>query len=326
MLHNNRPTGNQHVYHYPKVILSHMLILQHWKTTGYCGYEMMKRCMAIFNEELGELTFAILARSVLGDHCKNNFEHMDRLFRLLPVYRDVKKDVVQDAGRSDSLSWRHKIDVNGDEVKSCVLWLRQTIRQLQNSSYKSYDGSMAGYSNSINGAAHKVNPSNGPVFMSKADLDKYVSNVVDIVRNDMSSNFLYKYRHIWPECVNDELVDFSDEVIVNVPNQQENKVNRELVDDDDGDKLADNDEDDDEDHAEVDDVDDEGDDEQEEEPSEVDDDDLLDHPYQSRGWQAWGRVNQENQMIGKRPRKQVVRYNYVARRKGASWPEPEFKS
>ena len=140
MLHNNRPTGNKSAYNYPKVILSFMLILQHWKQTNYCGYEMMKKCMAIFNEELGELTFSILARSTLGDHCKNNFEHMDRLFKLLPVYRDMKRDVVQDSGRADSLSWRHKIKVDSDEVRSCELFLKQMIRELQNNTYKSYNG------------------------------------------------------------------------------------------------------------------------------------------------------------------------------------------
>ena len=325
MLHNNRPTGNKSAYNYPKVILSFMLILQHWKQTNYCGYEMMKKCMAIFNEELGELTFSILARSTLGDHCKNNFEHMDRLFKLLPVYRDMKRDVVQDSGRADSLSWRHKIKVDSDEVRSCELFLKQMIRELRDSSYKSYDGSKTGYTNSILAAAHKVKPSNPLVYMTKEDLDKYVSHTVDTVRADMNTNFLYRYRHIWPECVNTDLEHLGEEQIVSLINEHEEKVVNEIVDDDNGQKLADDGETDNEEPAEE--EEDEGEEEDDDviEEDQVDEDDMHDNPYETRDWSAWGRVNAQNQMIGKRRRKQVERFQYVGRRKGAQWPDPSLR-
>ena len=80
----------------------------------------------MFNEELGELTFSILARSVLGDHTRYDFDHMDRLFRLLKVYRAVKSDVVADnSNASNSLNWRHKINKVGDEVTSTQLFFKR---------------------------------------------------------------------------------------------------------------------------------------------------------------------------------------------------------
>ena len=107
MLHNCRNAGATRGHPYPKIMLSFMLVLRYWRVSNFCAYQMMKNNMGMFNEELGELTFSILARSVLADHTRDDFDHMDKLFRLLRVYRDVKSDVVADNSNSaNSLNWR----------------------------------------------------------------------------------------------------------------------------------------------------------------------------------------------------------------------------
>ena len=321
MLHDNKNSGTLRGHPYPKVMLSFMLVLQHWRDTDYCGYQMMIKNMAIFNEELGELTFAILARSTMGDHTKDDFEHMDRLFRLLAVYRDVKSDVVADNNASRSLNWRHKIKKDGEEVTNTVLFFKQAIRQMVNGTYTSYDGSSKSYSTALNGSIHKVRPDNPPVYMSKIDVTAYVRKWIDKVREEMSSNYLYPYRHIWPECLADDDQKHNTDIVAELDPIYEEKVEELRVDGDNSAHISPQ-EDDEEDvcsDATKESEDNDGSDASEE--SRIDPDQHRGpHPLHSRTWKAWGRVNEENTVVGKRARTQPTRFQYNGRRRGAKFP------
>lgn len=274
--------------------------------------------MSVFNEELGELTFSILARSTLGDHTKDDFDHMDRLFRLLPVYRDVKSDVVTDNSTSNSLNWRHKINKDGEEVKTTELFFKSAIRQMVNNTYTSYDGKAKSYSNSLLGAQHKVQPINPAVYMAKSTLLEYVERAIGQVKEDMNTHYLYEYKHIWPECVNhadDHKGDL--DIVAELQPAYEEKKQELDVDDDDGVELAAD--------QELD-VDVPSDASKEESDSEQSDGGHIDpdqggpNPYDSRSWKAWGTVNVENTVVGKRNRAPVERFVHSQRRRGAKFP------
>ena len=47
------------------------------------------------------------------------------------------------------------------------------------------------------------------------------------------------------------------------------------------------------------------------------------NPFEQRGWEAWGTVNAQNQMVGKRKKNQVQRFAYSGRRRGGAYPEPD---
>ena len=282
---------------------------------------MMKSNMAMFNEELGELTFAILARSVLADHTRDDFAHMDRLFRLLRVYRDVKGDVVADtSGAANSLNWRHKINKVGEEVVSTELFFKKIIRQMVSGTYLSYDGTAKSYTNATNAATLKVRPTSPLVYMPKDVLDEYLQNLMAVIRVDMNTNFLYAYKHIWPECINHDDEHDDDEQVVQMDhveenhdgefesddqNEQENKQdpkegldakhNEEdvnaVVEDDDGPRL-------DADHAV--------------------------QPLHPKSWGAWGRLNDENVMSGKRKPVAIERFGYGGRRVNGRFPQPNM--
>ena len=319
MLHNCKNSGTRRAHQYPKIMLSFMLVLQHWRETDYCGYRMMLHNMGIYNEELGELTFAILARSVLGDHTRDDFDHMDRLFKLLPVYRDVKSDVVADNRASNSLNWRHKIKKDGEEVKTTELFFKQAIRQMVNNTFTSYDGSAKGYSDALNGAQHRVKPINPAVYMRKVDLQAYIDRTFDLIKDDMKTNFLYPYKHIWPECIDADVEQKGEPAqIAELEVEYEEKQEELKVDDDDGGMPLDDEDEEVEDNSESSKEDDEGDDNEEEN---VDNDQGAHNPYDNRSWKAWGRVNPENTMIGKRQRQAVQRFQYNQRRRqGAQFP------
>ena len=318
MLHDCKNTGTSRGHPYPKIMLSFLLILAHWRDTQYCGYQMMYNNMSVFNEELGELTFAILARSTLGDHTKDDFDHMDKLFRLLAVYRDVKSDVVADTNASNSLNWRHKINKDGEEVRNTELFFKSAILQMVNGTYTSYDGKAKGYSNSFEGAQHKVEPTNPAVYMSKDNLVSYVERALALVKDDMNTNYLKDYRHIWPECINDadDQIGIVD-VLAELAPAFEEKKEELLVDHDDGQQLA---------PSEDDDVDLPSDATEEDSSNEGSDDGRVD-PDQGAAngsrqisWNGWGRITSENNMVGKRNRSQVQRFLYNQRRRGGKFP------
>ena len=64
----------------------------------------MKENMHMYNEELGEISFSVLARCVLGDNHKSDLQHMRSLYKLLPVYRDTKDQLLADTVSSDSIN------------------------------------------------------------------------------------------------------------------------------------------------------------------------------------------------------------------------------
>ena len=282
---------------------------------------MMKSNMAMFNEELGELTFSILARSVLADHTRDDFAHMDRLFRLLRVYRDVKGDVVADtSGSSNSLNWRHKINKVGEEVVTTELFFKRIIRQMISGTYTSYDGTPKCYTNAATAATLKVRSTSPAVYMPKLDFDAYVLNLLAVIKVDMNTNFLFPYKHIWPECINHDDEHDDDEQVVEMNqegeqrdagsdsddlNQEQNKQQPK----DAGDENA-------EDIVVVEEV-------EEEDDPRVDVDHDID-PTDERGWEAWGTINEQNQVVGKRKSNPVKRFLYNERRRAGSFPNPNM--
>ena len=283
---------------------------------------MMKSNMAMFNEELGELTFSILARSVLADHTRDDFAHMDRLFRLLRVYRDVKGDVVADtSGAANSLNWRHKINKVGEEVVTTELFFKKIIRQMVSGTYQSYDGTPKSYTNAATAATLKVRPTSPLVYMQKDALDAYLLNLMTVIRVDMNTNFLYAYKHIWPECINHDEEHDDDDQIVHMNNVDANQ-NEGFESDDQNDEENKQDQN-------------EGVDEKHNEDDinavvEEDDGPQLDadhavRPLHSQSWKAWGRVNDENVMTGKCKSAPVSRFVYDERRVNGHFPDPNMQ-
>lgn len=318
MLHNSKNAGVGRGHPYPKVMIAFMLVLQHWRATKYCGYQMMKTNMGIYNEELGELTFSILARSVLGDHTKDDFEHMCSLFRLLRVYRDVKSDVVDDTSSSNCLNWRHKIKVDGDEVVTTQLFFKSIIRQMVNGTYMSYDGSKKAFTNQQAGVLTKVKPTSPAVYMSKVDLLQYARAQIEALRGDMKTNFLYPYKHIWPECVNVDDEPQPGQVIAEGRALNEEKKIDLVADDDDGQALLEDPTSEVEELGEGKNPEDESDDT---DGSHTDPDDLELNPLDNRSWAAWGTINMENRMVGKR-RRRGVNYDEQKHRGEKKHPDP----
>ena len=293
--------GKSQAHNYPKMQLSYMLLLSYWKSVGHCTYEMFKHCTGIFNEELGEITFSILSRVSIGDHTKDNFEHMNKMYNLIPVFRDLKSEVLRDNNVSTSLSWRHKIDTAGEEVQSAVLFFKKCIRQIENGRFMSYSRRVATYTSAANAALHLTREVVPLVWLEKEPLRCYVQKLYKTIRSDLQGNFMYGHHDLWPEAnigmlnhPNDSPYESSDE---------DSKSGKDNVDGKDSDldsgvPAQSGDESPDPKSPYSSDHFSESNNEQNNPANSA----LLDSPYYNRTWRAWGTVHAENQMIGRRRR------------------------
>jgi hypothetical protein len=234
----------------------------------------------------------------------------------------VKGDVVSDTtGASNSLNWRHKINKVGEEVVTTELFFKRIIRQMVSGTYTSYDGTPKCYTNAATAATLKVRSASPAVYMSKVALDAYVLNLLAVIRVDMNTKFLFPYKHIWPECINHDDDHDDDEQVVHMNQGGENidagfesddqnredkkQILEDAVDENVVDGVV---------EAEIDD----------EDGGDIQVDDDVD-PTDERGWESWGTINHQNQVVGKRKSNPVNRFVYDQRRRATGrYPDPKM--
>jgi hypothetical protein len=280
---------------------------------------MMKSNMGIFNEEGGEMSFAILARYVLGDSVKDNFEHMNKVFSLLPVFRDIKNDVQTDNNIQGSLSWRHQVKLDSDEVEAAGVFFKATIRNIVQRRHTSYDGSAASMKNFACAQNHQVSGTVIPVLMSVTAIQVHVTALLRKVGADMNRFYVFPYSDLFPDAR--PAPDQRNAQWEPIESDPEN-------DDDDQDALVDTDQEDKNDEEEDDDKG-EGDEENEDTQDDVDDDDDDGHKYDTPPRPSpvriedpqWSQVSGSNNVVGPRRRTQTTHFSNSKRR--IEWQDPK---
>ena len=70
-----------------------MLFHEHTDTEVH---KMFKENITIINEESGEASFAALSRLITNSTKKNQLDYMSKMYKLLPLYRQIMQDVQMD--------------------------------------------------------------------------------------------------------------------------------------------------------------------------------------------------------------------------------------
>lgn len=289
MLYNVKVPGRGSPHHYPKIQLSYLLILQYWKTINFCARDMMKDNMAIFNEELGEIGFSILSRAVLGDHTTDEFDHMNKIYSMISMYRDIKNEVFRDNAVPTSLSWRHQINRTGEEVLTVGLHFKRLIRQIKSETFRSYSPHIQHSRNSVTANVHLTTNICQPVWMPYDKLVTYIQDLTKCISTDIHGYFLYSFHDLWPDAKsgidqNDYHIEF-DESVDNEDHQHDNDQNLEAGFDESLDQLD------------------------ALSPIQCFDESEHDESVDlDRSWNAWGTIHNENRVVGPRNRKPVNRY------------------
>jgi hypothetical protein len=198
MLRNVKVQGLTKSHDYPKMQLSEMMMLEYWRSSGHVIWDMMEGNMSMFNEEFGEIFFGILSRCVLGDHIKSSFEHMNDIYKLLPVYRAIRDEIMKDHDNSKhSLNWHHKIPVDSDEVAATALFFKGMIRRIYANTFESYEVNAGSYK--YPAVLKGMNKYNVPVVFNPNVADELAPLFANI-KHTLRGHFLYPFQHSWPEA------------------------------------------------------------------------------------------------------------------------------
>ena len=126
-------------HNYPRRQLAYMLTLAYWIKIQHITTTMIDGNMHMVNEESGEILFSALGNAVLGDNIKSDFDHMNKLYKLIPVYREVLRDIKADVNKNpDSITWHHNISVDSVEVAATSFFFSRSIREILQNTFKSY--------------------------------------------------------------------------------------------------------------------------------------------------------------------------------------------
>ena len=95
---------------YMRSIMMQLLNMMHQKQHNLPSWQMFSKSTAVFNEEVGETSFSILSRLVLGDTTKCSFEHIDLMYGLIHTYRANNADMTGDQRRKTRPNKRYSLD------------------------------------------------------------------------------------------------------------------------------------------------------------------------------------------------------------------------
>ena len=170
--------GYSKSHDYPKKILAYLLTLNYWRHHDMPVWKLMENNVCLFNEELGEMYYSILSRCVLGDNIKSNFDHMNKIFKLLPVYRSIREEMFQDNNNKQSITWHHKIPIDSQDVNATVFFYNRLIRYIVEGKHKSYPVGK----DYISQAACNANSNKNfvPLIFTKTIVDSIIPMVISV--------------------------------------------------------------------------------------------------------------------------------------------------
>ena len=216
MLRTVKVDGRGMAHNYPQIQLAYMLILAYQYKRKIVSYEMLMNNQSMYNEDMGEITFSVLSRCVLGDNNKSMFDHLEKVYCMVPYVQQVVRDIGDDFGSGqNSINWRHTISPHATEVSTTGSYFSSLIRQVESNVFKCYDGSERGYKNLTKSREHMVASTLPVVYMN--DMSQVVSTMIAQLKKSLCGYHLYHYRHIWPEAdipiFNDDVKDGVDGVV-----------------------------------------------------------------------------------------------------------------
>jgi hypothetical protein len=213
---------------YQQALLTSILLWQEWQQVNHPCWQMFLNNASCFNEEVGEISFSVLARGISAGGVRMDVRQVNERFKLLKGKIELADDLKTELGCSDFTpdpSRRH-IDPNGAEVTSTVAYFKNLIHQVSRGTYRHYDdrlGHVKGHDARPTIAAEMV-----PAIFSNSSnkLDALIKKLRD------SFNTFWVYTHsadIWPRAIPQTKSSSDDE---SLPENLEDHSDQSMIDDD----------------------------------------------------------------------------------------------
>ena len=208
MLRTVKVPGASTAHNYPRIQLSYMLVLEYLRQANHVSFDLMDGHMYLFNEEYGEIYFSMLSRCVLGDHYKSKFDYMDSKYRLLPIYQQVKDDIITEtSNNSGSILWRHTIPAGSQEVVMTTVFFQRLISNIIGGNHKSYPYKQA--YGPLASCSSELNTNNIPVVFN-TNMTLELDNEFNQIKKSVQSNWMQDKADLWPEVKDGNFEDAVD--------------------------------------------------------------------------------------------------------------------
>jgi hypothetical protein len=204
-------------WEYTRCLILQLNLLLHHKKQNSGVWQMLKANPAAFNEEVGEMSFSILARCTLGDTQKHRFKHISDIYSMIHVYRQLNEDIHQDlaAPLQEKKFTTGKFMVRDDstEVETMVVFFQSMIRNITAGCFRVYDGTKAGYASKTGALDHMVEEVNPSRVLSCSSIRRNITMVQKKVATEIGGFWLDPYVEQWPEAKQEILPESGDEEV-----------------------------------------------------------------------------------------------------------------
>ena len=192
---------------YIQGIMFQLHLLDYHKTINSPTWQMFKNQASVFNEESGEVSFSILARTVLGHSNKADIDHMNDRYKQINSVREIDDALVTEGGavfKSDR-NWRKEYTKDSEQVTTVAEFMKSRIRDIASGNARMYDGSKESYKSKVKAADHQVPFSKQKRFWLngvKGYWDKYIERMTGWTDSSWGAQLV----DIWPEMSQDDMI------------------------------------------------------------------------------------------------------------------------
>jgi hypothetical protein len=176
-----------------------MLILAYQEQENTVAWRMLIDDASTFNEEIGEMSFSVLSRCVIGDTNTNSHKHLSDMYALIPAFYALSNDIRNDVNKhGPKVSWRRFVKPGGEEVKAVEAFLKTRIRQASHNRLMVYDGSSAAYKSAANaGSRMQHPPDRAPLWRN--DIRATLETDIKASKRLFVTHFMHLFTEVWPE-------------------------------------------------------------------------------------------------------------------------------
>ena len=117
---------------YVQTIIFQLLLLNNASAQELPARKLLQQNFSMFNEEPGEMSFAVLGRAVLGDHVTDLLEHMNKRFLLVREHQQEDDALREDNGMTFKADnhWRRNWTTDSPKVQSARHFLSARLREM----------------------------------------------------------------------------------------------------------------------------------------------------------------------------------------------------
>jgi hypothetical protein len=118
---------------YKRSLLLNLGVWEYQRQEGLPMHEMLQNQMGLVNEEDGEITFGGFGRLVIGDTQQSKVGHMQKMFSLLPLFKETVSDFEEDLCVSGGANGRKTFSPQGEHCLAIgsflMKWIKLVVRR-----------------------------------------------------------------------------------------------------------------------------------------------------------------------------------------------------